>query len=270
MCRFPWGSLPLLGFVCALVFQPLSASGQMVSSSFPLVGVRDGFSEGIRSNWSLTGPGIYSWFNNNSGSGIPRFGGFQPNAGLNGGFAFNRGAFGANLGFNFSQGSSRSMTSSTPVINGFGGSPLIFQNNLQRPFVTSLIPNVGNGARFQDLGAANTIRGRMLRGEFSMRNGKVIPAGGAKPAEASVAPKKVGNHRPLVDPAPPTRAERRAQEEAQETEQLLAIRKYLQKGKEAEAKGKKSVAKLYYQMAARRADGDLKRQALASIERVTN
>lgn len=270
MCRFGWGALPLFGLVSVLAFQPRSASGQMVTTGFPLVGVRDGFSEGIRSNWSLTGPGIYSWFNNNSGSGIPQFGGFQPNAGLNGGFAFNRGAFGANFGFNFSQGYSRSMTSTTPVVNGFNGSPLLFQNSLQRPFVTSLIPVVGNGAAFQDLGAANTIRGRMLRGEFTMRNGKVIPAGGAKPAETTAPPKRVINHRPLVDAAPPTRAERQAQAEVRETEQLLAIRNYLQKGKEAEAKGKNNVAKLYYQMAARRAEGDLKRQALASIERVTH
>lgn len=270
MCHFRWRSLPLFSFVCVLTFQPFSASGQMVTTGFPLVGVRDGFSEGIRSNWSLTGPGIYNWFNNNSGSGIPQFGGFQPGAGLSGGFAFNRGAYGANFGFNFSQGYSRSMTSTTPVVNGFGGSPLIFQNSLQRPFVTSLIPNVGNGAAFRNLGAANTIRGRLLRGEFSMRDGKVVPTGGAKRAETPAKPKRVPNRRPLVDAAPPTRAERQAQAEAQETEQLLAIRKYLQKGKDAEAKGKPNVAKLYYKMAARRADGDLKRQALASIERVSN
>lgn len=245
MSRWCWGSLPLFAFLSLIALKPLSASGQMVTAGFPMVGVRDGFSERIGSNWSLTGPGIYNWWNHNSGGG-------------------------AHLGFNFSQSSSRSMTSTTPMVTGFSGSPMFFQNSLQRPFVTSLIPTVGNAAGFQDLGAANTIRGRMLRGEFSMRNGKVIPAGGAKPAKTPAKAKGVVSHRPLVDAAPPTRAEREAQEEAAQTEQLLAIRKYLQKGKEAEAKGKKNVAKLYYQMAARRAEGDLKHQALASIERVTH
>ncbi len=265
------GLLPLLSFLAACCLTPLPSSGQMVTNSFPLVGVRHGFSEGLRSNWSLTGPGIYSWFNNNSGSGIPRFGGFQPNAGLSGGFGVNNGGFGARLGFNFAQGSSRSMISNTPVVTGFNGVPFTFQNNVQRPFVTNLIPNVGNRAVFQNLGAANTIRGRMLRGEFTMRNGKVIPAGGSRPKEPTQPRNtQANNHRVLVDAAPPTRAERIAQAESAQSEHLAAIRKYMDKGKKAEAEGKPTVAKVYYQMAARRAEGELKREALDSLSRVAH
>jgi hypothetical protein len=41
---------------------------------------------------------------------------------------------------------------------------------------------------------------------------------------------------------------------------------YFERGQTAEAEGKPAVAKVYYQMAARRADGDLKQQVLARLE----
>jgi len=44
---------------------------------------------------------------------------------------------------------------------------------------------------------------------------------------------------------------------------------YFERGQQAEAEGKRGAAKVYYQMAARRADGDLKQQVLARLEAVT-
>lgn len=256
--------LSLFSAVAFSSFVPSSAFGQfgpMVTAEFPFVGVREGFSERIGSNWALTGPGIYSWFNNNSGSGLPAFGGFSAGAGLSGGFATNSGPFGARLGFNFAQGSSRSMVSNTPIITGFAGQPMFFQNSLQRPSVTNLVPVVGMN---------DPIRGKMLRGEFRMENGQVIPAGGLKPLPKDTKVVHVDDHRPLVDAAPPTRAEREAKQSAEEAERRLAIRNFLKKGQEAEAKGKHAVARQYYQMAARRAEGELKQEALASLDRVAN
>jgi hypothetical protein len=103
-----------------------------------------------------------------------------------------------------------------------------------------------------------------------MENGKVVAAGGAKPAPKEAAVARVADHRPLVDAAPPTKAEREAQQSAEDAEKRLAIRNFLKKGQEAEAKGKTGVARQYYQMAARRAEGDLKQEALASLQRVAN
>jgi len=141
---------------------------------------------------------------------------------------------------------------------------MFFQNSVQRPFVTGLVPNLGGGLIFPNLGAANTIPG------FAMQNGKVLPPAGLKPKTkpALAKPIQVANHKPLVDAVPPTRAEREAQAKAEETADRLAIQKYLRKGREAEAEGKRGVAKLYYQMAARRAEGHLKNEALASLDRV--
>ena len=81
-----------------------------------------------------------------AGSAIPPFGGFDPNSGAQTGFAVlngNGGGFG--LGLNFSQGNTRTLTSTTPgvtVQNGFGGS--IF-NGTVSPFVTGVVPVVGSG-----------------------------------------------------------------------------------------------------------------------------
>lgn len=85
-------------------------------------------------------------FNQNSAaSAIPPFGGFDP--GSAGSFGFGRvgsGGGGFSLGMNFGKGSSRMLTSTTPsmtMFNGMGGS--MFHGEV-RPFVTGVIPVVGN------------------------------------------------------------------------------------------------------------------------------
>ena len=123
----------------------------MVSSGFPLVGTRDSFFENIGIN-SGFGGGFTSPFNRFSANAVPQFGGFTPGAGLSGGFGIHTGHFGAHLGFNFSQGCSRSIVSNTPMVTGMNGFPMFFQNSVQRPFVTNLIPNVGNGAVVPEFG----------------------------------------------------------------------------------------------------------------------
>ncbi len=258
-------ALFLLGFACLL---PNASFGQMISTGVPLVGARHSFFENIGINSGFSVGGFSSPFNRYPA--VPQFGGFTPGAGLNGGFGIHSGHFGAHLGFNFAQGSSRSIVSNTPIVTGYSGFPMLFQNSVQRPFVTGVFPVVGNGAVLPNLGAANTIPGRLMRGEFRMVNHKVVPAGGFKPKPQPAGTTQVAERRPLVDQAPPTRAEREAAAQAEQTEKQLAIQEFLRKGREAEAEGKRSVARLYFQMAARRAEGDLKSEALASLERVRN
>ena len=80
-----------------------------------------------------------------AGSALPPFGGFDPNSGGRTGFAVlgeNGGGF--SLGLNFGSGSTRTLQSTTPGItvqNGFGGT--LFDGSI-RPFVTGVIPVVGN------------------------------------------------------------------------------------------------------------------------------
>lgn len=82
------------------------------------------------------------------GSAIPQFGGYDPNASARTGFGYvTPGGGGFSLGFEFGQGSTRSLTNTTPGIvvqNGYGGT---ISSGAFRPFVTGVIPVTGQGGR---------------------------------------------------------------------------------------------------------------------------
>lgn len=63
-----------------------------------------------------------------------------------------------------------------------------------------------------------------------------------------------------------TVAEIQARREQQRQSRLTEAEQFYQRAQDAEEAGKASVAKIYYQMAARRATGGLKQQALAKVE----
>lgn len=64
-------------------------------------------------------------------------------------------------------------------------------------------------------------------------------------------------------------AEVKAQRAAEQATKLSEANDYFQRGQKAESDGKKGVAKVYYQMAARRATGQLKDQVLARLDAVS-
>jgi hypothetical protein len=63
-----------------------------------------------------------------------------------------------------------------------------------------------------------------------------------------------------------TVAEIQARREQQRQSRLTEAEQFYRRAQDAEEAGKASVAKIYYQMAARRATGELKQQALAKVE----
>jgi hypothetical protein len=63
-----------------------------------------------------------------------------------------------------------------------------------------------------------------------------------------------------------TVAEIQARRQQQQQSRLTEAEQFYQRAQDAEEAGKASVAKIYYQMAARRATGELKQQALAKVE----
>ena len=101
---------------------------------------------GLGPNGQFTPNGNLVFRQGGMGSAIPQFGGYDPAANARFGFNYlNRGGGGFSLGFDFGQGSSRSMTTTTPslvVQNGHGGS---ISSGAYRPFVTGIIPVSGNG-----------------------------------------------------------------------------------------------------------------------------
>ncbi|MCH2183129.1 MAG: hypothetical protein MK108_14105 [Mariniblastus sp.] len=105
---------------------------------------------GLMPNGQFTPNGNLIFRQGGMSSAIPPFGGYDPGANARFGFNYlNRGGGGFSLGFDFGKGSNRSMTTTTPslvVQNGHGGS---ITDGVYRPFVTGVIPVIGNGQRPQ-------------------------------------------------------------------------------------------------------------------------
>ena len=122
-------------------------SGQMVTTSVPYNTSSSSFFENNSINWSLRGK---NWFANSGGPPLPPFGGMAGGAavvgGLSGGFGFAGGGVRGSLGFNFSQGSSRSFSSTTPSLTTMNGYPGSISSGVLQPFVTGYFPVVGNYA----------------------------------------------------------------------------------------------------------------------------
>ncbi len=132
-------SITLLVFGLSL---PRSADAQMVHTSTPVTSISSSYYEGTSFGWSLRGP---NWFANFGGGGplLPPFGGVG-GGGLTGGFGFGGGGVSGNLNFNFAQGSSQSISSTSPSLTTMNGYPGSFSSGVVRPFVVGLTPVVGD------------------------------------------------------------------------------------------------------------------------------
>lgn len=272
---------PLLSGVFCLVAAAVMLSGeeaaaQQTTIRTPLQGAGSSFFESTNVGFSLNMPGVFAKFGGTPA--VPQFGGYSPNAGLSGGFGIGGGGLGANFNFNFAQGGSRSLISTTPMLTGINGYPNSLTFGTQRPFVTGLVPVLGSGALsplrppFEDLGPANTVAGRLRRGEFQMRNGRVIAPGvgsTATPAvDSGATPANSGPAASRIDPLPPTRAQRQQRQAAAEATEQIAARRYFDRGTQALASDKLKVARLYFRMAARRASGDLSEEIARHVDRL--
>src|SRR6185503_19736139 len=85
-------------------------TAQMVTVQSPMQRNGASFYEHSHIGWSVQNPHYFIRFN--GGGGVPPFGGFQPNAGLNGGFAVGNSQY----NFGFGQGASLTSTSATPIL----------------------------------------------------------------------------------------------------------------------------------------------------------
>ncbi len=127
--------------IVVLLLPAASVRGQdMINVSTPLNTAGGSFFENIGFNWSLRGP---NWFANFNGMAPPPFGNFDPNSGLRSGVAFGGNGVNGTLGFTFGQGSSRTITSTTPSVTLMDGVPGGITSQTIRPFVTGITPVVG-------------------------------------------------------------------------------------------------------------------------------
>ena len=310
----------LLLLLACLLFYAADAPAQQVTVGTPFHSLNDSFFENMGSSWGLQGRNWnFSFGGGNPNMAAPQFGGFDPQAGGNFGFGFNRGGLGGQFSGNFGQGSRRSFVSQTPSVTLQNGVPGYISDTSQSPFVISYIPIVGG---FPSVGFLNPVPLPPVPGPFSrLRDPAVLNAlqraraarqqgdmGGAPdepigavgpPVQPAVRPpaQARGGHDDLVlgGPAPapvpadegpldesarklaaarsssagrpaPSVAEARRLHAAEQAEQDAEAMQYLERARNAEATGKTNVAKIFYQMAARRASGELRAKILDSLQ----
>ncbi len=131
--------LTITSFMFGFAVFTRPADAQMVHTSTPFPSIGSSYYESNSIGWSIWGT---NWFANFGGGGplLPPFGGV-PDGGVSGGFGFGGGGLSGNLGFNFAQGSSQSINSTTPSLTTMNGFPGSISSGVVRPFVTRIHSN---------------------------------------------------------------------------------------------------------------------------------
>ena len=265
----------------ALQFSASTVVAQQTTIGVPQQIVSDSFYErfgihwGFRQRWA-GGGGIF--FDNGGFGGVaPAFGGFDPNAGARFGFGATGNQGGLFFGFAADQGSNRSMTTTAPMITlpngGFGS----IQSGSIQPFVTGIVPVVGEGG-----GGVRThpLAERLQRRQSGERPGVRSESTSAAPPPESVADDRPTSNDATGPPAATSTAQRgdlsvkeiRRQQseqqriEAAETQAKLAD--LIAQGEAAEAKGRPGAARSYYLQAHRLAAGETASDLAARIRRL--
>jgi len=128
----------LLGSLGCLV-PAAHAPAQQVTVSTPYQSISEGFFENMGVSWGLGGRNWSFSFGGSPTRTAPPFGGFDPSAGANVGFAGPNGWFNAN----WAQGCRRSFVSQTPMVTMTNGYPGFVADAAITPFVISYVPVVG-------------------------------------------------------------------------------------------------------------------------------
>lgn len=226
------------------------ARAQQVNLEAPLNNVGHGFYENIGVRWGARGPG---WFFNFGGGAPTPFGG---NAG--GGATFGGAAGGGFFGGSFAQGADTNMISQSPSITIPNGGNGYFIDGSFRPFVTSVMPIVGGP------GDPSPLRERVRRMNMEQSPRVASPENGA--ATEPVVGGGGGSGRSSAERGDLSVAAIKAQAAAKAEAGDNEVAVILEKARGAEAAGKPAVARIYYQMAARRTTGGAQREILARLE----
>lgn len=287
----------LASFAC---WQDPTAPAQQVQITSPLQTINDSFYEnfgfgginmgrsGPRGGWYLnTGPAT---------STPPPFGGHDPGADARFGMRF-----GGSPGFGFDmvagQGSTRTNTVTAPtIVVPHGGTGSLFSGSV-RPFVTGVIPVVGHAPigplmPLPPQSSVSPLAQRVAQLQQQPGPSRAAAAGDRDPAAVPLAGRdepalvlRPGLAEADADAGPAAGrssgaaastanhgdfsvAEIRRQQAAEDAARLEEIQVRIEKARGCEEDGKPGLAKIYYQQAAARADGELKQQLLDKIRRL--
>lgn len=238
--------------------EPLLA--QQVTTQFPFQTHGTRFFEQSNIGWSIHNPHYSLSFN---GGGVaPPFGGYQPNAGLSGGFA----AGNAQFNFNFAQGASSTSSTIAPVLtttNGYPGSLFI---GTTRPFVVGVTPLVGN-AGIGNAAPVSPLAQRVATGQLQLDHGRVVSSGidvtGVPPSPQPLNFERQLAERHAAVPQSPSVAATNSPAVAVSRE--ASATDHLDRGRLAEQDGKPGLARVYYQLAASKGDGLVRLEAEAKL-----
>lgn len=271
--RYPIASAWCGGVLVALAF-PCVALGQQVNLGGGLNGASSGFHENFGTRWGLSGRG---WFFNFGGAPVPQFGGFDPGAQAQLGGGFRGPGGGGFFGLTAGQGADTtfgSQAASVTVMNGQSG---YFFDGRLTPFVTGVVPVVGN----QPPSDPSPLNEKLARLEYARQvNQQAAVARGEDPAAVPLVPER--------DPAPAPAATGgaggggastanqgakslqaiRAQLAEEEAAQAAEIAGLLAQAEQAEADGKKALAKNFYQQAWRRSSGAQRGEIAERVKRL--
>lgn len=263
-----WGIVLLGGL-------PRYAAAQQTVISTPLQSPSASFYEhfGLNFGYSKSGPGGGMFFNNGGGGAVPPFGGFDPAAGANFGVGGSAGGGRFFLGVSAGQGSTTSSVSQSPSITVMNGQIGTITDTVQTPFVTSIIPIVGE--------PVSPLKEKLARLNQEQSGRVASPSGASSSRVSSTADASTADDAPLVLGRPGSTAaqapalsvseiQRRQQaEDAARADSIAAeIEELIGKGRAAEQAGKPRVARIYYQMAASRASGQQKAELLERAKSV--
>lgn len=218
------------------------AHAQQITTGVGQHNVGHRFGESFQLGWTYQRPGLFAQFN---GGAPPPFGYVGGNPGFQSGIA----AGPVQLGFSAGQYTSLQSSSFTPMLTTTNGMPGSLFIGRTTPFVTGVVPVTGPAGGFTNLGPANTVAGRVARGELQLR-----PRGEPQPQDPVGLPPA-----PAPEAVPPVSRPARAA--------LSTAAELLAKGDAARAEGKTALAKVYYQLAAARTDEPASLEAVERLGR---
>lgn len=236
------GSCLIPGIVC----------GQMVTTQSPLQNHSASFYEYSHVGWGVHNP--HYFMNFNGGGALPPFGGYQPNAGLQGGWAVGN----SHLNFGFGQGASYTSTTTTPMLTTTNGFPGFLFVGSERPFVTGVSPVVGTG--FASVPPMGPLAARVATGQLRVDGGRIV---GPQPAVSEIhqAPLPAAAEIPMARGAVRDAIPKRDAKTA-----ALTASQYLERAIASEKEGRSGVARIYYQLAVTNGDAVVRAEATRRLE----
>jgi hypothetical protein len=223
---------------------------------------------GLDPTGQRTSNGDIQFRQGSANSALPPFGGFDPSAQNTVGFGTS--GSGGDLLFNFfgSQGSNRSMTTTSPVVTITNGTQGTVSDTSQVPIVTGTIPVVGGMNVPAFVGyqqpVAPVFRSPVQDRADRLRYGELQRLSqGTRDADPEAKPNVLVGGGGAGASGGPSSADRgavsvaeiRRQQASGASSEDVELASWLERARGAEAAGKPSVAKIYYRMAAKRATG---------------